>query len=205
MNHKPLAYLLMVLISASLANAWLDDTHKWICSQAGLSQYDCTIADNIEYQKEHNGTTSKYHLCINDTDSCAARTWAKKLFAANPEAAIHLWSDSKAPSHWHNFGSEGCHLDFEDCVNSNLRFGNTNWSCSFECTDLLERQKYKVSADYKYMLEVVDYTKQQFDASKNKRIVAYCAAIFAILLLAAIFIALRKRKTDGRSRARKRN
>lgn len=186
MKIKLFAYLAVFLLTISFASAWYDYTHQWICDQAGLSKYNCSIADNPSFQAKHPGTANKYHLCADDNPNCRARLAADKFFLTNPEVSLHLWADSKTPVHWHSFGSEGCHSEFEDCVDTNLRFGNTDWECSLECTDLVSRQKYKNEADYDYMLSVVDYVKEQYSMHRKKELL-YKSAFAAFLVFIVIF------------------
>ncbi len=192
MKMKIIAYLLAFAISISFTSAWSDYTHQWICDEAGLSQYDCAIADDLSYQKKIN-VSNNGHLCVNDTIDCRARVLAKRFFFTRPELSLHLWADSRTPVHWHNFGFEGCHREFEDCVNSNLRFGNTDWKCSIECTDLTTRQKFVNSADHQYMLSVVNYVKEQYDINKRREM-AYKIAIAAISVLAVLYASFYRRK-----------
>ena len=188
MNIKILAYLVAFLLTASVASAWLDYTHQWICDQAGLSQYNCSIADDVAFQKKHPGSANRYHLCINNTADCTARKQAEEFFIPNPEISLHMWADSMAQVHWHNFGFEGCHQEFEDCVNSNLKFGNTNWQCSIDCTDLLLKEKFSNHADYNYMLSVVDYVKRQYAANQKKEV--WYKAIVAVISIASVLFAV---------------
>ena len=193
MKIKLLTYLTILLLSVSFASAWSGYTHQWICDKAGLSQYNCSIADDSSYQKKVQ-VSNNGHLCLNNSDGCRARVLAEKFFFSHPELSLHLWADSMTSVHWYNFGFEGCHAEFEDCVNSNLKFGNTNWECSIECADLVTRQKHTNYADYPYMLSVVDYVKGKYQENKRREL-RYKVAIAAVSILAVLMAAFYRRKS----------
>ena len=168
---KILMGLMILSLVARSGNAWLPGTHTWICNQAGLSQYDCNQADDAAYQEKNIEIKGvKPHLCINDSDSCLARTLANKWYSLNTNVSLNLWADSMSPVRHQRFDNLDCVDVFEDCVDTNLRFGNTEWTCELECAVINPPTEEKIvnKADYSYMIKIAEYVKKQYNLQKLK-------------------------------------
>lgn len=182
-----LAIAILALAIAPSASAWYSATHTWICDQAGFSSQDCNQADDDAYQSKHPELKNSRHFCINNTDDCAARTIAKKWFAINSNVSLHLWADSMTPVHWKRFDNIDCHDVFEDCVETNIRLGNTEWTCELECVVPATGQRIINKADHNYMVEVADYVRGQYNHEKKKHMIISWA-LFALLLIGLAYI-----------------
>lgn len=98
--------VLLFVVSATKVKAWGGDIHSYLCP----GSYDCSIADNKEFQTTYKWS-SFGHLCIDNQSDCLARLGAKyflkkyylegkknwKLLAAS----AHLYQDASCPDHWY--------------------------------------------------------------------------------------------------------
>jgi len=205
MNSIPriiVASLFFIIFCSTYSFAWTSYTHTWICNRAGLSDLDCTNADNPKMQSTNPGINFKNHHCAEDSFTCAARVKAAEYLNINTTLArgfaAHLFADSMVPVHWYSLDYNTCHKIFEDSVEEKLRnsenlkyelFSSTydfsSWNVSMQCP-LKDGTIVNLYADDKYM----DLTAKYVASEMHSGYVESPSKIYDITPIIYLFIAI---------------
>ena len=211
----------LILLSPSFSQAWTGYTHTWICERAGLSDLDCTNADNPKMQSSNPGINFKNHHCAEDSYNCAARVKAREYQAINTTLArgfaAHLYADSMVPVHWYSLDYDTCHKIFEDSVEEKLKnsenikyalFSSTydfsSWNVTMKCS-LKDGTIVDLYADDKYMEITAKYVASEMhsgymdDSIKTYDLTPIVYLFIALLLMVLtlfIFMGMRHRKNN---------
>jgi len=177
MRNRIILLISLILLFPSYTHAWTGYTHTWICNHAGLSDLDCTNADNPQMQSTNPGINFRNHHCAEDAYDCAARVKANEYLKINTTLArgfaAHLYADSMVPVHWYSLDYDTCHKIFEDSVEKKLRdsedvkyelFSSTydlsTWNVTMSCP-LKEGTIINLYADDKYMELTAKYVASE--------------------------------------------